>query len=313
MKTEAGCYHVPVMLRQTLEALNVKPDGIYVDVTFGGGGHSRAILERLGPQGRLFAFDQDADAAANVPQDEPRMTFVMSNFRYLKQWLRYYDVDRVDGVLADLGVSSHHFDEAERGFSFREDGPLDMRMNRKARLTAADVVNQYEAEQLANVFYYYGELRQARSLAAVVAKRREQQPLTTVGELMETVSPVLGHQREKKDLAKVFQALRIEVNQEMTALRDMLESVPQVLCPGGRLVVLTYHSLEDRLVKNVMRAGNTEGQVKTDFYGNRLSPLKALGKPLQPSVQEQGDNPRSRSAKLRVAERVSDSGAKNGK
>ena len=313
MKTEAGCYHVPVMLRQTLEALNVKPDGIYVDVTFGGGGHSRAILERLGPQGRLFAFDQDADAAANVPQDEPRMTFVMSNFRYLKQWLRYYDVDRVDGVLADLGVSSHHFDEAERGFSFREDGPLDMRMNRKARLTAADVVNQYEAEQLANVFYYYGELRQARSLAAVVAKRREQQPLTTVGELMETVSPVLGHQREKKELAKVFQALRIEVNQEMTALRDMLESVPQVLCPGGRLVVLTYHSLEDRLVKNVMRAGNAEGHVKTDFYGNRLSPLKALGKPLQPSVQEQGDNPRSRSAKLRVAERVSDSGAKNGK
>ena len=293
MKTEAGCYHVPVMLRQTLEALNVKPDGIYVDVTFGGGGHSRAILERLGPQGRLFAFDQDADAAANVPQDEPRMTFVMSNFRYLKQWLRYYDVDRVDGVLADLGVSSHHFDEAERGFAFREDGPLDMRMNRKARLTAADVVNQYEAEQLANVFYYYGELRQARSLAAVVAKRREQQPLTTVGELMETVSPVLGHQRETKDLAKVFQALR--------------------LCPGGRLVVLTYHSLEDRLVKNVMRAGNAEGHVKTDFYGNRLSPLKALGKPLQPSVQEQGDNPRSRSAKLRVAERVSDSGAKNGK
>ena len=172
MKTEAGCYHVPVMLRQTLEALNVKPDGIYVDVTFGGGGHSRAILERLGPQGRLFAFDQDADAAANVPQDEPRMTFVMSNFRYLKQWLRYYDVDRVDGVLADLGVSSHHFDEAERGFSFREDGPLDMRMNRKARLTAADVVNQYEAEQLANVFYYYGELRQARSLAAVVSIAR---------------------------------------------------------------------------------------------------------------------------------------------
>ena len=305
MKTEAGCYHVPVMLRQTLEALGIKPDGTYVDVTFGGGGHSRAILERLGPQGRLFAFDQDADAAANVPEGDDRITFVMSNFRYLKQWLRYYDVYEVDGILADLGVSSHHFDEAERGFSFREDGPLDMRMNRKARLTAADVVNQYEAGQLADVFYYYGELRQARALAAALVKKREQQPLTTVGELVDAVSPVLGRQREKKEMAKVFQALRIEVNQEMTALRDMLDSVHRVLRPGGRLVVLTYHSLEDRLVKNVMRAGNSDGKVETDFYGNRLSFFRPLGgKPLQPALQEQAENPRSRSAKLRVAERT---------
>ena len=305
MKTEAGCYHVPVMLRQTLEALDIKPDGTYVDVTFGGGGHSRAILERLGPQGRLFAFDQDADAAANVPEEDDRITFVMSNFRYLKQWLRYYDVYEVDGILADLGVSSHHFDEAERGFSFREDGPLDMRMNRKARLTAADVVNQYEAGQLADVFYYYGELRQARALAAALVMKREQQPLATVGELVEAVSPVLGRQREKKEMAKVFQALRIEVNQEMTALRDMLDSVHHVLCPGGRLVVLTYHSLEDRLVKNVMRAGNSDGKVETDFYGNRLSFFRPLGgKPLQPTPQEQAENPRSRSAKLRVAERT---------
>ena len=304
MKTEAGCYHVPVMLRQTLEALNVKPDGIYVDVTFGGGGHSRAILERLGPQGRLFAFDQDADAAANVPQDEPRMTFVMSNFRYLKQWLRYYDVDRVDGVLADLGVSSHHFDEAERGFSFREDGPLDMRMNRKARLTAADVVNQYEAEQLANVFYYYGELRQARSLAAVVAKRREQQPLTTVGELMETVSPVLGHQREKKDLARVYQALRIEVNHEMDALRDMLKSATQLLRSGGRISIITYHSLEDRIVKNVMKSGNADGKTIQDFYGRINSPFRLINKITTPCDEELQRNPRSRSAKLRIAEKI---------
>lgn len=303
MKTEAGCYHVPVMLGESIEALNISPEGVYVDVTFGGGGHSRAILERLGPGGRLYGFDQDEDALANVPDDE-RFTFVMSNFRYLKNWMRYYGVEKVDGILADLGVSSHDFDESGRGFSFREDGPLDMRMNRRQNRSAADVLNTYTEKQLTDVFRLYGELRQAHSLAARLKKCRENRPFRRISDLLEAVKELLPPQREKKDLAKIFQALRIEVNNEMSALRDMLSATPDLLREGGRLVVLTYHSLEDRMTKNVMRSGNVEGDIRTDFYGNRLTPLHPLtGKVLVPTPEEQEKNPRSRSAKLRVAER----------
>lgn len=303
MKTEAGCYHVPVMLGESIEALNISPEGVYVDVTFGGGGHSRAILERLGPGGRLYGFDQDEDALANVPDDE-RFTFVMSNFRYLKNWMRYYGVEKVDGILADLGVSSHDFDESGRGFSFREDGPLDMRMNRRQNRSAADVLNTYTEKQLTDVFRLYGELRQAHSLAARLKKCRETRPFRRISDLLEAVKGLLPPQREKKGLAKIFQALRIEVNNEMSALRDMLSATPDLLREGGRLVVLTYHSLEDRMTKNVMRSGNVEGDIRTDFYGNRLTPLHPLtGKVLVPTPEEQEKNPRSRSAKLRVAER----------
>jgi 16S rRNA (cytosine1402-N4)-methyltransferase len=304
MKKEAGCYHVPVMLKASVGALVTNPDGTYVDVTFGGGGHSRAILGATGSKARLFGFDQDADAVANVP-DDPRFTFVMSNFRYLKNWMRYYGVDSVDGILADLGVSSHHFDDARRGFSFRENGPLDMRMNRKQTLTAAGVVNTYDDKRLSDIFYLYGELKQARLLAAAIVRRRGQQPLQTVEDLAATVRPVLGRQREKKDLAKVFQALRMEVNHEMDALREMLTAAVDLLRPGGRLVVLTYHSLEDRMAKNIMRSGNVEGRVETDFYGNRLSTMRPLSNKVETATEEElQQNPRSRSAKLRVAERV---------
>lgn len=303
MKTEAGCYHVPVMLGESIEALNISPEGVYVDVTFGGGGHSRAILERLGSGGRLYGFDQDEDVLSGVPDDE-RFTFVMSNFRYLKNWMRYYGVEKVDGILADLGVSSHDFDESGRGFSFREDGPLDMRMNRRQNRSAADVLNTYTEKQLTDVFRLYGELRQAHSLAARLKKCRENHPFQRISDLLEAVKGLLPPQREKKDLAKIFQALRIEVNNEMSALHDMLSATPDLLREGGRLVVLTYHSLEDRMTKNVMRSGNVEGQVETDFYGNRLSPLRLLSnKVMTPSPEEMERNPRSRSAKLRVAER----------
>ncbi len=298
-------YHVPVLLHESLEGMDIHPDGVYVDVTFGGGGHSREILRRLGDEGRLYGFDQDADAEQNIPDDE-RFVFVRSNFRYLYNFMRYYDeVGEVDALLADLGVSSHHFDDRERGFSFRFEGSLDMRMNTRAGQTAADVLNNYTEEQLADVFYLYGELKNARRLAAaVVAYRTGKKPILTSGDLLEIVTPFIGRDKEKKFLAQVFQALRIEVNDEMRALREMLSASLRVLKPGGRLVVITYHSLEDRLVKNFLKTGNFEGKVEQDFFGNVRSPFKLLsGKVITPSKEEIERNPRSRSAKLRIAEK----------
>jgi len=296
-------YHTPVMLQEAVNGLNIRPEGVYVDLTFGGGGHSRAILTQLSPKGHLYGFDQDLDAEAGAPVDE-RFTFVRSNFRFVKNWMMYYGHEHVDGILADLGVSSHHLDEGERGFSFRYDAPLDMRMNQQARLTARQVVNEYSEEQLTSIFRLYGELKQSRQLAASLIKTRMLSPIETTGQLAEVLTSKLGRQHEKKDLAKVFQALRIEVNNEMAALRQMLDATTQLLGPGGRLVVLTYHSLEDRMVKNIMRSGNIEGHLEQDLYGVNLSPFRPVGKMQVPSEQELTDNPRSRSAKMRIAERV---------
>lgn len=294
-------YHIPVMLHQAVDGLNIHPDGTYVDLTFGGGGHSREILSRLGPNGHLYGFDQDLDAIRGAI-DDPRFTFVRSNFRFLKNWMHYYGVEHVDGILADLGVSSHHLDAAERGFSFRQDAPLDMRMNQKASCTARDVLKNYTEEQLASVFYLYGELKNGRKLASAIVKARVQEEVQTTGQLALILQPLLPRDREKKDLARVFQALRIEVNGEMDALRQMLHAAIDVLGEGGRFSVLTYHSLEDRMVKNVMRSGNEDGVVETDIYGRSNAPMKPLSsKPAVPSEQEQAENPRSRSAKLRVA------------
>lgn len=306
MPTICPTYHVPVLLRETVDGLAVRPDGVYLDVTFGGGGHSREILSRLGDDGHLYSFDQDADAEQNVPEGEERLTFVRSNFRYLTHWMRYYGEDAgVDGVLADLGVSSHHFDAEDRGFSFRFDAPLDMRMNGRGGQTAAQVVNTYAEEDLARIFYLYGELKNGRKLASAIVKARAQQPFVTIDDLLQTLKPLLPREREKKDLARAFQALRIEVNHEMEALEEMLRGALRALKPGGRLAVLTYHSLEDRMVKNFMRAGNIDGKVEQDFYGNRLSPLRAVNnKVIVPSMEEQESNPRSRSAKLRIAEKL---------
>ena len=264
------------------------------------------IVARLGEEGRLFSFDQDADAVANVPEHEERLTFVASNFRFLSRWMRFYDqVGKVDGVLADLGVSSHHFDAEERGFSFRFDAPLDMRMNVRGGNTAAQVLNTATEEQLAKVFQIYGELKNGRRLAAAVVKQRGERAFSTINDLLQVVQPLMPRDREKKDLAKVFQALRIEVNHEMDALEEMLQAALRVLRPGGRLSVLTYHSLEDRMVKNFMRSGNIAGKVEQDFYGNRLSPLRPVNnKVIIPSEEEQLANPRSRSAKLRIAEKL---------
>ncbi|WP_337418319.1 16S rRNA (cytosine(1402)-N(4))-methyltransferase RsmH [Prevotellamassilia timonensis] len=298
-------YHIPVLLKETVDGLNIKPGGIYVDVTFGGGGHSREILRRLSDDAHLYSFDQDADAEQNIPDGDKRFTFVRSNFRYLKNWMRYYDVEHVDGILADLGVSSHHFDDEERGFSFRFDAPLDMRMNERAGANAADVVNKYDEERLANVFYLYGEMKNSRRLASTIVKARSVKAICTINDLLEVVKPLMPREREKKDLARVFQALRIEVNHEMEALQEMLEAALQVLRPGGRLSVLTYHSLEDRMVKNFIRAGRIDGKVQQDFYGRRLTPWRAINnKVILPSAQEQAENPRSRSAKLRIAEKL---------
>lgn len=301
----AETYHVPVLLHESIDELAVKPDGIYVDVTFGGGGHSRELLSRLGEGGHLYSFDQDADAVRNAI-DDPRFTFVRSNFRYLRNWMRFYGVEAIDGLLADLGVSSHHFDDESRGFSFRfEDAPLDMRMNKEGHRTAADVVNEYTEEQLADIFYLYGEFRQSRRMAAAVVKARQLKPIATTEDLKEVVGPTLQRGREKKDMARVFQALRIEVNQEMEALKEMLAAAAELLRPGGRLSVITYHSLEDRMVKNMVRAGNAEGKKTTDFFGRNSSPLRPVNnKVIVPSAEEQERNPRSRSAKLRVAEKV---------
>lgn len=298
-------YHIPVLLHECVDGLRINPKGVYVDVTFGGGGHSREILKHLGPEGHLYSFDQDADAEQNVPEGDGRFTFVRSNFRYLKNWMRYYGVEYVDGILADLGVSSHHFDAEERGFSFRFEAPLDMRMNGRAGMTAADLVNNYSEEQLANVFYLYGEMKNSRRLASAIVKARTVKNIATIDDLLSIVKPMMPREREKKDLARVFQALRIEVNHEMDALHEMLDATLQVLRPGGRLVVLTYHSLEDRMVKNFIRAGRVDGKVEQDFFGRKLTPWKAVNnKVIVPSEQEQTENPRSRSAKLRIAEKM---------
>lgn len=309
MITTAGTYHKPVLQQESVDGLDIQPDGIYVDVTFGGGGHSREILSRLGPNGHLYSFDQDADAEKNVVNDD-RFTFVRSNFRYLKNWMRYYEVEHLNGLLADLGVSSHHLDDETRGFSFRfDDAPLDMRMNKRAGRTAANVLNDYSEEQLADVFYLYGELKQARRLATAIIKARQQQPFLTISQLMAVVEPLLSREKSrggdsKKEMAKLFQALRIEVNQEMQALREMLLAAQELLAPGGRLSVITYHSLEDRIVKNVMRAGNPEGRVEQDFFGRQKSPLHIINnKVIIPTDEEIETNPRSRSAKLRIAEK----------
>lgn len=298
-------YHIPVLLQESVDGLNVKSDGTYVDVTFGGGGHSREILSRLGKSGRLYSFDQDADAERNLPAGDERFTFVRSNFRFLTNWMRYHGVAGVDGILADLGVSSHHFDAEERGFSFRFDAPLDMRMNGRAGMTAADLVNTADETRLADIFYLYGELKSARRLAAAITKARTVRTIATIDDLLAIVRPMMPRDREKKDLARVFQALRIEVNREMDALQEMLEASLKILRPSGRLVVLTYHSLEDRMVKNFIKAGRIDGKVEQDFYGRRLTPWRAVNnKVIVPSEEELINNPRSRSAKLRIAEKL---------
>ena len=287
-----------------MEGLDIKPDGVYVDVTFGGGGHSREILNRLGPDGHLYSFDQDEDAIANAFSD-PRFTFVRSNFRFLSNFLRYHDVDGIDGLLADLGVSFHHFDDEERGFSFRFDSKLDMRMNQRAELTAAEVLNSYSEEQLADIFYLYGEMKNARRIAAAIVKARQEKKFDRTGDLLDVVKPFVSKKQEKKELAQVFQALRIEVNHEMDALRQMLVQALANLKPGGRLVVLTYHSLEDRLVKNFIKTGNFEGKQEKDFFGRVEAPMRAVNnKVITASDDEVERNPRARSAKLRIAEKI---------
>ena len=315
-------YHVPVLLKESVDGLNIKPGGIYVDVTFGGGGHSREILSRIGNKGHLFSFDQDADAENNIFEsedndinntdtqkarrfvDDSRFTFVRSNFRYLKNWMQYYGIEHIDGLLADLGVSSHHFDDESRGFSFRFDAPLDMRMNKRAGKTAADIINEYDEEQLADLFYRYGELKNSRRIAATLVAARKQAFIASTSDFIRAVEPLFSREREKKDMAKLFQALRIEVNHEMTALKEMLTSATALLTHGGRLSIITYHSLEDRIVKNVMKTGNIEGKVNQDFFGRIESPYKLINnKVITPSEDELSINSRSRSAKLRIAER----------
>lgn len=283
-------YHIPALLEPTIKGLNIHPDGTYVDLTFGGGGHSRAILEQLGDGGTLYSMDQDIDAYQNRIDDK-RWHFIRGNFRYLGNFMDYYGVSQVDGILADLGVSFHHFDEAERGFSFRFEGPLDMRMNRQGGRTAADIIGSYSEEELSRVLYLYGELKSARQLA------HKMQGVTRTEELASISS-------DKKELTKIFQALRIEVNDELGALREMLTAAKDLLKPGGRLAVLTYHSLEDRIVKNFLRSGNLEGEIQKDFYGNICTPFHVLEKGLTPDDEEVARNPRSRSAKLRIAEKI---------
>ena len=304
MVTTAETYHVPVLLKESVDGLDIKSDGIYVDVTFGGGGHSREILSRLGEKGHLYSFDQDADAEQNIVDDD-RFTFVRSNFRYISNWMRYYGVGQIDGLLADLGVSSHHFDDETRGFSFRYDAPLDMRMNKRAGKTAADILNEYSEEALADVFYLYGELKNARRIAAAICAYRQQKRIETTADLTKATEKLIRTEKEKKDLARIYQALRIEVNHEMDALRDMLKSATSLLTKEGRLSVITYHSLEDRIVKNVMKAGNVEGKVEQDFFGRISSPFRLVSnKVITPTEDELQVNPRSRSAKLRIAEKI---------
>ncbi|MBQ0056375.1 MAG: 16S rRNA (cytosine(1402)-N(4))-methyltransferase RsmH [Bacteroidales bacterium] len=301
-------YHVPVMLDECLDGLAIRPDGVYVDVTFGGGGHSSAILSKLSGKGHLYSFDQDPDAEQNAfgnTEGKKNFTFVRSNFRFLKNWMRYYGVKQVDGLLADLGVSSHHLDDASRGFAFRLDAPLDMRMNTRAGMTAADLLATYSEEDIARVLSLYGELKQARRMAQALVKARQQNPVATTGDLQRILTPMIDPRAQKKELAQAFQALRIEVNHEMQALEEMLMGAIDCLAPGGRLVVMTYHSLEDRIVKNVIRSGHTDGKIEQDFYGRLIAPLKAVNnKPIIASDDEQESNPRSRSAKLRIATKL---------
>ena len=307
----AETYHIPVLLNESIDGLNIQPGGIYVDVTMGGGGHSHEILKRLDANAHLYSFDQDADAEANLKQNhgddllnDERFTFVRSNFRYLKNWMRYHGVEQIDGLLADLGVSSHHFDDESRGFSFRFESPLDMRMNKRSSKTAADIVNNYAEEALADIFYLYGELKNSRKIASLLVKARQEKKIETTGDFIAVVEPLFKREREKKDLAKLFQALRIEVNGEMSALKELLTSVVDILKPGGRLSVITYHSLEDRIVKNIMKAGNIEGKSEQDFFGRINTPFKLINnKVIVPTDEEQEQNPRSRSAKLRIAEK----------
>ena len=303
MATIIDTYHVPVLLEESVGGLDIKHDGTYVDVTFGGGGHSRRILQELDGGGHLYSFDQDADAEKNVsPQDN--FTFVRSNFRYLKNWMRYRAIQGLAGLLADLGVSSHHFDDETRGFSFRFDAPLDMRMNKRGGENAADLVNERSEEELADMFYLYGELKNSRRIAKAIAKAREQKPILTTQNLMDATLPLFPKERGKKDMARMFQALRIVVNHEMTALKEMLASATELLKPGGRLSVITYHSLEDRIVKNFMKTGNAEGKTTQDFFGRVETPFRLVNnKVIVPSDEEQQVNPRSRSAKLRIAEK----------
>lgn len=313
MTRTAETYHVPVLLNESIEGLNLHAGGIYVDVTFGGGGHSREILSRLEAGSHLYSFDQDADAEQNIgrmglsSEQVDRFTFIRSNFRYLKNWMRYYSVPHIDGLLADLGVSSHHFDDETRGFSFRFEAPLDMRMNKRAGMTAADILNEYDEEHLADILYLYGELKQSRRIAAAIVKGREQKAYKTTNDLLVITDPFFRRAREKKDMAKLFQALRIEVNHEMDALREMLLAATGLLSPGGRLSVITYHSLEDRMVKNVMKSGNIEGKINQDFFGRIDTPFRLVNnKVITANNDEQERNPRSRSAKLRIAEKKSD-------
>ena len=303
MITTAKTYHVPVLLKDSVDGLNIQPGGIYVDVTFGGGGHSREILSRINGNGHLYSFDQDPDAEQNIVPN-PNFTFVRSNFRYLKNWMQYYGIEKIDGLLADLGVSSHHFDDETRGFSFRFDAPLDMRMNKRSGNTAADILNNYEEENLADIFYLYGELKNSRKLASIICKNRIQKKIETTQDFINVIEPLFKREREKKDLAKVFQALLIEVNHEMSALKEMLKAAESILKPGGRLSVITYHSLEDRIVKNMMKSGNPEGKIEQDFFGRIETPFKLINsKVIVPTREEQERNPRSRSAKLRIAEK----------
>lgn len=296
-------YHIPVLFQESLDGLNIKPEGIYVDVTFGGGGHSKGILNLLNPKGHLFGFDQDMAASENRMNDA-RFTFVQSNFRYIQNFLQYHNIQQVDGILADLGVSSHHLDERARGFSFKLGGNLDMRMNQKSTKTAEEVLNTYQEEQLADLFYRYGELKNSRRLASVIVKGREQETINSIEKLTDLIRPLFKPNRIAKDFAKVFQALRIEVNEELLALEELLVSAEKVLKPGGRLVVITYHSLEDRIVKNVMKTGNVKGIVEKDFFGNILSPYQVItGRVITPTEEELERNSRSRSAKLRIAEK----------
>lgn len=311
---EVLTYHVPVLLKESVDGLNIGKGGNFVDVTFGGGGHSREILKKLDDNGHLYSFDQDADAERNAfevsttkedIENIKKFTFVRSNFRFLKNFMRYYGVEEIDGLLADLGVSSHHFDDSSRGFSFRFDGKLDMRMNQRAKMSAADVINNYEENALADIFYLYGELKNARKLASLVVNARKTKRIETTGDFLDVVKPLFGRDKEKKELAKVFQALRIEVNHEMDALKEMLESATELLRPGGRLVVITYHSLEDRMVKNLMKTGNVEGVEDKDFFGRVHTPFHLINnKVIIPTQEEQESNPRSRSAKLRIAEKI---------
>ncbi len=304
MDNQSDFYHIPALLEESIHGLSIRPGGIYVDVTFGGGGHSKEILKHLSPGGKLYAFDQDEDAEQNIIGDK-RFVFVRSNFRYLYNFMKYHGVKHIDGLLADLGVSSHHFDDADRGFSFRFDGALDMRMNKRAGVSAAELLNTLPEEKLADIFYLYGEMRNSRKLASVIVKARKEKKIVTIGDFLDIIRPCINKLQEKKELAKVFQALRIEVNQELETLKEMLEQARELLKPGGRLAVITYHSLEDRLVKNFFKTGNFEGKVEQDFFGNTISDLKPVSnRVIVPSDEEVERNPRSRSAKLRVAEKL---------